>query len=170
MKVWILSPLISAPKSSSIYEQWTYMFSHSGVVSQSECIHNWSMWDWQSRNSCNIKSVGDGPVNLFTLPRPLSNSKPTHLEISPNEMCSTLIRWDTFWGDCVSNRVCLSCYIHNLTSRLVGNFRETVSCLPIWYVPIYKWDLCWNRWIMICQEEGSADYLLISLFFCLCLV
>ena len=83
------------------------MFSHSGVVSQSECIHNWSMWDWQSRNSCNIKSVGGGPVNLFTLPRPLSKSKPTHLEIFPNEMCSTLIRWDIFLGYCVSNRVCV---------------------------------------------------------------
>ena len=77
------------------------MFSHSGVVSQSECIHNWSMWDWQSRNSCNIKSVGGGPVNLFTLPRPLSKSKPTHLKIFPDEMCSTLIRWDIFLGDCV---------------------------------------------------------------------
>ena len=95
-----------------VLQKLTHMFCHSGLVSQSECIHNWSMWDWQSRNSCNIQSVGGGPVNLFTLPRPLS--KPTHLEIFPSEMCSTLIGWDIFLGICVSNRVCLSCYIFNL--------------------------------------------------------
>ena len=83
------------------------MFSHSGPVAQSESIHNGAMWDWQNRNSCNIQSVGGGPVNLFTLPRPLS--KPTHLEISPTR-CA--LHWldGIFFGGTVFQT---ECYILN---------------------------------------------------------
>ena len=147
------------------------MFSHSGVVSQSECIHNWSMWPTGTSRveTVVILNQSEAPPLIYSHSQGPSVRVSLHIwKFSPTRCALHWLDGIYFWGTVLNkNRVSLSSYIHNLTSRLVGNFRETVSCLPIWYVPIYKWDLYWDRWIMICQEEGSADYLFIHLFFVL---